>query len=96
MAFVRPSAVSKFARTYDLIPEADLTLSEEEKSYALVEYFDALVHRLDLPVTLRQLNITPDDIPYLSQGATEVQRLIKNVPMPVEKNQIEEIYRSIR
>ncbi|KQN61031.1 iron-containing alcohol dehydrogenase [Enterobacteriaceae bacterium ML5] len=96
MAFVRPSAVSKFARTYDLIPEADLTLSEEEKSYALVEYFDALVHRLDLPVTLSQLNITPDDIPYLSQGATEVQRLIKNVPMPVEKNQIEEIYRSIR
>ena len=57
---------------------------------------DALVHRLDLPVKLSQLNITPDDIPYLSQGATEVQRLIKNVPMPVEKNQIEEIYRSIR
>ncbi|MBU9838205.1 iron-containing alcohol dehydrogenase [Rahnella perminowiae] len=96
MAFVRPSAVSKFARAWDLIPDADLKLSEEEKSYALVEYFDALVHRLDLPVKLSQLNITPDDIPYLSQGAIEVQRLIKNVPMPVEKNQIEEIYRSIR
>lgn len=96
MAFVRPSAVSKFARAWDLIPDADRKLSEEEKSYALVEYFDALVHRLDLPVKLSQLNITPDDIPYLSQGAIEVQRLIKNVPMPVEKNQIEEIYRSIR
>ncbi|WP_120510017.1 iron-containing alcohol dehydrogenase [Rahnella bruchi] len=96
MAFVRPSAVSKFACAYDLIPDADLKLSEEKKSYALVEYFDALVHRLDLPVKLSQLNITPDDIPYLSQGAIEVQRLIKNVPMPVDKNQIEEIYRSIR
>ncbi|CAM3651210.1 iron-containing alcohol dehydrogenase [Rahnella bruchi] len=96
MAFVRPSAVSKFACAYDLIPDADLKLSEEKKSYALVEYFDALVHRLDLPVKLSQLNITPDDIPYLSQGAIEVQRLIKNVPKPVDKNQIEEIYRSIR
>lgn len=96
MAFVRPSAVSKFACAYDLIPDADLKLSEEEKSYALVEYFDALVHRLNLPVKLSQLNITPDDIPYLSQGAIEVQRLIKNVPKPVDKNQIEEIYRSIR
>ncbi|MBU9818985.1 iron-containing alcohol dehydrogenase [Rahnella sp. BCC 1045] len=96
MAFVRPSAVNKFAQAYDLIPDADRTLREEEKSHALVEYFDALVHRLDLPVKLSQLNITPDDIPYLSQGAIEVQRLIKNVPMPVSKNQIAEIYRSIR
>jgi len=96
MAFIRPAAVSKFAQAYDLIPDADLLLGEEDKSHALVEYFDALVHRLDLPVKLSQLNITPDDIAYLSQGAIEVQRLIKNVPMPIEKKHLEEIYQSIR
>jgi len=96
MAFIRPAAVSKFAQAYDLIPDADLLLGEEDKSHALVEYFDALVHRLDLPVKLSQLAITPDDIAYLSQGAIEVQRLIKNVPMQIEKKHLEEIYQSIR
>lgn len=96
MRFVRAAAVDKFARVYDLLPDADDQLDDEQKSHALVDYLDALVQRLDLPVRLSDLAITPDDIPYLSQSAIDVQRLIKNVPATVSREQIATIYQSIR
>lgn len=37
---------------WDLIPDADQTLSEEEKSYALVEWFAALVNACSYRITL--------------------------------------------
>ncbi|MDE8739912.1 iron-containing alcohol dehydrogenase, partial [Escherichia coli] len=42
MKVVRPHAVNKFAQVWDLLPGADRTLSAEEKSFALVEYFSVL------------------------------------------------------
>lgn len=45
----RPHAVAKFAQVWDLIPDADRTLSAEEKSHALVAWLAALVKRLPLP-----------------------------------------------
>lgn len=49
MRVVRPHAVAKFAQVWDLIPDADRTLSAEEKSHALVAWLAALVKRLPLP-----------------------------------------------
>ncbi len=96
MRFIRPAAVEKFALVYDLLPNADLTLAASAKSHALVEYLDELVKRLDLPIKLADLRIAPDDIPYLAQSAISVQRLIKNVPMPVSQEDIYAIYHAIR
>ncbi|WP_413733745.1 iron-containing alcohol dehydrogenase [Sodalis sp. RH21] len=96
MAFVRPSAVQKFARVYDLLADGDATLDDDQKSRALVDYLAALVQRLDLPLKLSQLAISPDDIPYLAQSAIDVQRLIKNVPAAVTREQIFSIYHAIR
>ena len=41
MRVVRPHAVAKFAQVWDLIPDADRTLSAEEKSHALVAWLAA-------------------------------------------------------
>jgi hypothetical protein len=49
MQVVRPHAVDKFAQVWDLIPDADLTLNNEEKSHALVCWLAQLVKRLSLP-----------------------------------------------
>lgn len=92
MRFVRPAAVKKFAQVYDLIPGATLSLSEEEKSVALVDYFSALVKRLKLPASLDELGIGSDHLPYLVEAALDVQRLMKNVPAPVTANDVRDVY----
>ena len=92
MRVVRPAAVSKFAQAYDLLPEADSGLSEEQKSYALVDYFSALVKRLQLPASLEALGIDPDHLPWLVEAALGVQRLMKNVPMAVTADDVRAIY----
>jgi len=92
MRFVRPAAVSKFAQAYDLLPDADPALSEEEKSHALVDYFVALVKRLKLPASLDELGINADHLPYLVEAALDVQRLMKNVPTAVSADDVRNIY----
>ncbi|MBS0882370.1 iron-containing alcohol dehydrogenase [Pantoea sp. JGM49] len=92
MRFVRPAAVSKFAQAYDLLPDADASLDEEAKSHALVEYFAALVKRLKLPASLEELGIGPDHLPYLVEAALDVQRLMKNVPMKVNADDVRNVY----
>lgn len=92
MAFVRPGAVSKFAQAYDLLPDANLQLDETQKSLALVEYFSALVKRLKLPASLEELGIDSDHLPDLVKAALDVQRLMKNVPVPVSAGDVREVY----
>ncbi|NEG58855.1 iron-containing alcohol dehydrogenase [Pantoea agglomerans] len=92
MRFVRPAAVSKFAQVYDLLPDADVRLSDEAKSHALVDYFTALVARLQLPASLEALGISPDHLPWLVEAALDVQRLINNVPMAVTADDVRAVY----
>ena len=92
MRFVRPAAIGKFAQVYDLLPDADASLSEEEKSVALVDYFAALVQRLKLPASLDELGINADHLPYLVEAALDVQRLMKNVPGTVSASDVREVY----
>lgn len=92
MRFVRPAAVSKFAQAYDLLPDADVRLSDEEKSHALVDYFTALVARLQLPASLEALGISPDHLPWLVEAALDVQRLMNNVPMAVTDDDVRAVY----
>ncbi|NYS30583.1 iron-containing alcohol dehydrogenase [Pantoea sp. WMus005] len=92
MRFIRPAAVSKFAQAYDLLPDADIRLSDEEKSHALVDYFTALVARLQLPASLEALGISPDHLPGLVEAALDVQRLMNNVPMAVTADDVRAVY----
>ncbi|THU01540.1 iron-containing alcohol dehydrogenase [Lampropedia puyangensis] len=94
-AFVRPLAVQKLALAYELVPGAQTGLSDEAKSQALVDYFKTLVRRLNLPTSLPELGIAPDNLPTLVQGALDVQRLIKNVPGAVTAADIEQVYRQL-
>ncbi|MEC5344960.1 iron-containing alcohol dehydrogenase [Brenneria populi] len=92
MRFVQPAAQEKFAQAYDLLPEADLTLSSAHKAQALVTYFADLVKRLALPNTLQQLGVEKSHLPYLVDAALQVQRLMKNVPTQVSADDVREIY----
>lgn len=65
MQVVRPHAVDKFAQVWDLIPDADLTLNNEEKSHALVRWLAQLVKRPALPDNLAALGVPPESIETL-------------------------------
>ena len=90
--WVRPLAVPKLARAYELVPGADLSLDDEAKSHALVQYFSDLVRRLKLPASLQELGIGREHLPDLVKAALDVQRLIKNVPGKVSGDDIEQVY----
>ncbi|MBF5004965.1 iron-containing alcohol dehydrogenase [Diaphorobacter caeni] len=90
--WVRPLAVPKLARAYELVPGVDLALDDDAKSRALVQYFSDLVRRLKLPASLQELGIGRKHLPDLVKAALDVQRLIRNVPGQVSGDDIEQIY----
>lgn len=95
MEVVRPHAVEKFAQVWDLLPDADLTLTPEEKSLALVSWFSALVKRLNLPGDLSALGVPASDIPALADAALNVTRLMNNAPCKVSHNDVQAIYKTL-
>lgn len=95
MKAIRPHVVDKFAQVWDLLPDADRPLSTEEKSFALVEYFSALVKRLNLPDNLATLGVPPTDISTLADAALNVKRLINNTPCQVSHDDVKAIYQTL-
>lgn len=95
MKVVRPHAVEKFAQVWDLLPDADTSLSAEEKSHALVAWFAALVKRLNLPDNLETLGVPRADIPALSDAALNVKRLMNNAPCTVSHEDVQAIYQTL-
>lgn len=95
MRFIQKAASEKLAVVYALLPTADLSLTDEQKAEALVDYFYSLVNGLGLPTTLNQLNIPDSDLPYLVDAALDVQRLMKNVPRTVSREDVTAIYQSL-
>ncbi|WP_421211970.1 iron-containing alcohol dehydrogenase [Aeromonas enteropelogenes] len=95
MRAVRPFAIEKFALVWDLMPGADKTLTVEEKSHALVEYFAALVNKLNLPNNLEALGVPKEDIGSLSDAALDVKRLMNNSPRKVNHADVQAIYQTL-
>ena len=95
MKVVRPYVVEKFAQVWDLVPDADTTLSDEDKSHALVDYFAALVKRLNLPDNLEALGVPRADIPSLADAALNVKRLMNNAPCTVDHSAVQAIYQTL-
>lgn len=95
MRFIQQVAAEKLARVYALLPTANPSLTDEQKAEALVNYFYSLVSGLGLPTTLNQLNIPDSDLPYLVDAALDVQRLMKNVPRTVSREDVVAIYQSL-
>ncbi|WP_297197743.1 iron-containing alcohol dehydrogenase [uncultured Pluralibacter sp.] len=95
MKVVRPHAVEKFARVWDLIPGADTALSDDEKSHALVAYLADLVKRLNLPDNLETMGVPRSDISSLSDAALNVKRLMNNAPCTVSHDEVQGIYHTL-
>lgn len=95
MRAIEHAVTDKFAQVYDVLPTADHSLTNKAKATALVDYFTALVQRLNLPSSLQELGIPKEDLPYLVQSAKGVERLMKNVPAQLSDDDIQAIYQSL-
>jgi alcohol dehydrogenase class IV len=94
MRVVRPHAVRSSRRSGIWCP-AQIPAVGEEKSHALVDYFAALVRRLNLPDNLETLGVPRDDIASLSDAALNVKRLMNNAPCQVNHDEVQAIYRTL-
>lgn len=93
--FVQPHCIDKLANVYRLLPNADLSLSDEAMSLALVAYMEALVKKLGLPTYLNDIGITREELPELARNAMQVTRLINHSPVSVNEESVLSIYQSI-
>jgi alcohol dehydrogenase class IV len=59
---------------------------------SLADYFDKLSHQLNLPTTLRELNISQTDLPLLAKDAMQQTRLLVNNPREVTLEDALNIY----
>ncbi len=66
-----------------------------EKSHALVDWFAALVRRLNLPDNLETLGVPRSDIASLSDAALNVKRLMNNAPRQVSHAEVQGIYQTL-
>lgn len=95
MRVVRPHAVAKFAQVWDLIPDANRTLSAEEKSHALVAWLAALVKTTAAAGQPAALGVPQESISALSAAAQNVKRLMNNAPCSVSREEIAAIYQTL-
>ncbi|MFK3667928.1 iron-containing alcohol dehydrogenase [Ochrobactrum teleogrylli] len=77
----------------DVFPELS-TVSAEKRAEAFVEKLADLSRELGVPQTLREVNITEDDLPLLARDAMKQTRLLVNNPRKVTEADALAIYKA--
>ncbi|MBS0264851.1 MAG: iron-containing alcohol dehydrogenase [Planctomycetes bacterium] len=94
MRFNLPARVSQFARIAELLGENVAGLDEQaaaERSVAAVERLKA---DIGIPARLRDLGVTPAQIPVFAEKAFAVKRILRVNPRPVTARDLESILES--
>lgn len=60
----------------------------------VVDYLHKLQQDLELPTSLKELNVDRDSLPLLAEQASQVSRLLSNTPYQLSKKKITAIYES--
>lgn len=96
MEFNEPACRPRFAAAWDRAYRGDRVLaSEEEKSRALVAWMGDIVRHLDIPASLKELGVSPNDIDGLVEAGMQQQRLLVNNLREVTADDAHAIYERI-
>jgi alcohol dehydrogenase len=93
MRYNVPARVEEFAeiaRIFDLPPAGD----PQQQALAGIEAVDALLDRIGIPPTLKELGLTEDQLEYVAQQGLQSARLIDNNPRPLDADALLEITRA--
>lgn len=85
-----------YAPLYDVIDNADLTLSEAEKSRRFVKTINSLCRQLSVPTSFKPFGVKPKDIDFLVEDSWKWRKeAIEQNPAPFTKKEVRKIWESL-
>ena len=96
MEFNEPAIRDRLAVAYDRVVHGEKTCTTvEEKSAWVVRRMGEIVKHLDIPTSLKEFNVSPDDLESLVEAGMQVTRLLVNNMREVTAEDARYIYRQI-
>ena len=96
MEFNEPAIRDRLAIAYDRVVHGEKTCTTvEEKSAWVVRRMGEIVKHLDIPTSLKEFNVSPDDLESLVEAGMQVTRLLVNNMREVTAEDARNIYRQI-
>ncbi|MBO6039570.1 MAG: iron-containing alcohol dehydrogenase [Oscillospiraceae bacterium] len=96
MEFNEPAIRDRLAIAYDRVVHGEKTCTTvEEKSAWVVRRMGEIVKHLDIPTSLKEFNVSPDDLESLVEAGMQVTRLLVNNMREVTADDARAIYRQI-
>lgn len=77
-----------------MVPEVE-KLPKEEWPEAVVSYLYGLMKRLEIPDSLLEFGVKPEDLDYLTDNAVKVERLLLKNPKKLTKEEIKSVYEKL-
>ncbi len=94
LRFNAPAASSLYAQLLGDIGGSSGGGSAEQKTGQFIERIVSLIEDVNLPVTLREMKISENDLPMLAEDAMLQQRLLVNNPRDVSEPDALAIYQA--
>ena len=94
MGYIRQSCEKRMKDILDAIGISSVYLSQEEASYKCVDALQQLVQDVNIPSTLKGFNIREEALEQLTDDATKQTRILARSPMPLERDDIYQIYQA--
>ena len=96
MEFNEPAIRDRLAVAYDRVVHGEKTCTTvEEKSAWVVRRMGEIVKHLDIPTSLKEFNVSPDDLESLVEAGMQVTRLLVNNMREVTAEDARNIYKQI-
>ncbi|MGY4796243.1 iron-containing alcohol dehydrogenase [Lysinibacillus fusiformis] len=94
MGYIRQSCEKRMKDILDAMGISSSYLSQEEASYKCVDALQQLVQDVKIPSTLQGFNIPASALEQLTEDATKQTRILARSPMPLEREDIYQIYQA--
>lgn len=94
MGYIRQSCEKRMKDILDAMGISSSYLSQEEASYKCVDALQQLVQDVKIPSTLQGFNISASALEQLTEDATKQTRILARSPMPLEREDIYQIYQA--
>lgn len=96
MEFNEPAIRERLAIAYDRVVHGEKECTTaEEKSAWVVRRMGEIVKHLDIPTSLREFNVSPDDLESLVEAGMQVTRLLVNNMREVTADDARRIYQRV-
>lgn len=94
MRFNLPARIARFGWIAQLLGKEIAGLDEQSAAQRAVEAVEQLKTDIGIPQRLRDLGVTPDQLPLFAEKAFAVKRILRVNPVPVTSQDLEGILRS--